>query len=345
MSMMRIAVVRALHLGDMLCAVPALRALRAGFPDAEITLIGLPWARELIPLLSRYIDAFEEFPGFPGIPEREYDASSIIAFLERMQARDFDLAVQLHGSGSHINEFTALLGARRTAVFHDDGDMSGDDSVQWPKHGTEAARLLTLPLAIGCPDQGLDLDISIDDCDRDVVRAMIADPLDGRECVCVHPGARFPSRRWPAERFAAVADSLAEHEYKIVVTGTSGEAPVTRALCNAMHAPALDLTGKLTLGMFAALVSECAMVICNDTGISHVAAATSTPSVVVASGSDVARWKPEDASRHRVLWHDVPCRPCMHITCPTAHECATGVGVSDALRAAIELLASRPSHV
>jgi ADP-heptose:LPS heptosyltransferase len=345
MSMMRIAVVRALHLGDMLCAVPALRALRAGFPDAEIILIGLPWACELIPLLSRYIDAFEEFPGFPGIPEREYDASSIIAFLERMQARDFDLAVQLHGSGSHINEFTALLGARCTAVFHDDGDMSGDDSVQWPKHGTEAARLLTLPLAIGCPDQGLDLDISIDDCDRDVVRAMIADPLDGRECVCVHPGARFPSRRWPAERFAAVADSLAEHEYKIVVTGTSGEAPVTRALCNAMHAPALDLTGKLTLGMFAALVSECAMVICNDTGISHVAAATSTPSVVVASGSDVARWKPEDASRHRVLWHDVPCRPCMHITCPTAHECATGVGVSDALRAAIELLASRPSHV
>jgi ADP-heptose:LPS heptosyltransferase len=345
MSMMRIAVVRALHLGDMLCAVPALRALRAGFPDAEIILIGLPWACELIPLLSRYIDAFEEFPGFPGIPEREYDASSIIAFLERMQARDFDLAVQLHGSGSHINEFTALLGARRTAVFHDDGDMSGDDSVQWPKHGTEAARLLTLPLALGCPDRGLALDISIDDCDRDVVRAVIADPVDGRECVCVHPGARFPSRRWPAERFAAVADSLAEHEYKIVVTGTSGEAPVTRALCNAMHAPALDLTGKLTLGMFAALVSECAMVICNDTGISHVAAATSTPSVVVASGSDVARWKPEDASRHRVLWHDVPCRPCMHITCPTAHECATGVGVSDALRAAIELLASRPSHV
>jgi ADP-heptose:LPS heptosyltransferase len=342
---MRIAVVRALHLGDMLCAVPALRSLRDGFPAAEITLIGLPWARELVPRLSRYIDAFEEFPGFPGIPERGFNASSVIAFLQRMQAKRFDLAIQLHGSGSHINEFTMLLGAQRTAVFRDGDDACGDESVRWPTYGTEASRLPALPIAIGCPDRGLDLDISIDDSDREAVRAMIAAPVDAPDFICIHPGARFASRRWPPERFAAVADSLAEDGFAILVTGTRSEAPITHALCSAMRSPAIDLTGKLTLGMLAALVSECAMAICNDTGISHVAAATGTPSVVVASGSDVARWKPEDESLHRVLWHDVPCRPCMHATCPTAHECATGIGVSDVLRVATELLSSRPSHV
>ena len=105
----RIAVVRALFLGDMLCAVPALRAIRAGNPDAHI--VGLPWARELAARLTRYVDAFEAFPGFPGIPERDASPPRIVEFLARMQTQRFDLAVQLHGSGSHINEFVALLGA------------------------------------------------------------------------------------------------------------------------------------------------------------------------------------------------------------------------------------------
>src|SRR4051812_23076246 len=101
----RIAVIRALHLGDMLCAVPALRALRASFPVAHITLIGLPWVRELAALLPRFIDAVDEFPGFPGIPERPFDARRTCAFIARAQEQQFDLVIQLHGSGSHINEF------------------------------------------------------------------------------------------------------------------------------------------------------------------------------------------------------------------------------------------------
>ena len=73
--------------------------------------------------------------------------------------------------------------------------------------------------------------------------------------------------------------------------------------------------------------------ICNDTGISHVAAAVGTPSVVVSSGSDVARWAPLDAARHRVLWQPMACRPCSHAVCPIGHACATAIGVDEVLQA------------
>src|SRR5438105_6432141 len=113
----RVAVLRALQLVDLLCAVPALRALRAGLPDAEITLIGLPWARALVDRLPQFLDAFIPLPGWPGLPEQPPQVHTIPAFLESIQNRRFDLAIQLHGNGSLTNPLIALLGARRNAGF------------------------------------------------------------------------------------------------------------------------------------------------------------------------------------------------------------------------------------
>jgi ADP-heptose:LPS heptosyltransferase len=344
---MRIAIIRALHLGDMLCAVPALRALRAGHPDAHVTLVGLPWSRELASMFPAYIDAFEEFPSFPGIPERSLDPPRITAFLARAQRAPFDLAVQLHGSGSHINEFIALLGARRSAGFARLGDAVPENGcfVPWPERGTEVERLLAVPHALGCPGRGTGLELPVNDADRASVRRLLAEAgLDGDAYACVHPGARFPSRRWPCERFAASADALTTLGLGVVLTGTAGESLLTHAVRSAMRMPCVDLTGRLTLGMLAAVVADATLVLCNDTGMSHVAAAVGTRSVVVASGSDVARWAPAEAERHRVLWRDRLCRPCEHEICPTRHECALGVGVADVVATAERLLDRAALH-
>jgi ADP-heptose:LPS heptosyltransferase len=97
--------------------------------------------------------------------------------------------------------------------------------------------------------------------------------------------------------------------------------------------------------MLAAVVQDATLVLCNDTGMSHVAAAVGTRSIVVASGSEVARWAPRHAERHRVLWHDRPCRPCGHEVCPTQHECALGVGVTEVVATAEALLDKAAAHV
>ena len=117
---------RPLKLGDLLCAVPTLRALRRGWPGARVTLIGLPSAREVAARFPLYVDEFLEFPGFPGLPEQRCEPRAVLEFLRVAQERRFDLALQLHGSGEFANPLVALLGARRTAGYFREGHYCPD---------------------------------------------------------------------------------------------------------------------------------------------------------------------------------------------------------------------------
>jgi ADP-heptose:LPS heptosyltransferase len=341
-----IAVLRALQLGDMLCAVPALRALRAAYPQACITLIGLPWARELAARFSRYVDDFIEFPGFPGLPERACDPRAFTAFLADAQDRRFDLALQLHGDGRVSNAVAALLGARECAGYFPRGGPCPDAFrfLPWEPREHEVLRPLRLLERLGVPGAGIDLEFPLDAVDEEeLARLARAFRFRPGHYVCVHPGAQLASRRWPAERFARVADALAAEGHTIVLTGAAGEAALTCAVAGAMRSRPVDLTGRTSLGALAALVANARLLVCNDTGVSHIAAATRTPSVVVSCGADTARWAPLDPTRHRVLAYEVACRPCGYAACPYGHECAHGVAPGAAVEEARALLERFPA--
>lgn len=300
----KVAVFRALKLGDLLVSSPALRAVRAGMPDAELVLVGLPWAREFVARFPHLLDGFREFPGWPGLPECEPQQDRIPRFLADMRAEQFDLVIQLHGSGLVVNEVCARFGARRTAGFFPAGGHCPDPRLflPWPDRGLELRRLLALTEFLGLPTRGEHLEFPLGDADLDRAAELTSSP-PGR-FVCVHPGASVPERRWPADRFAAVADALAARGLRVALTGTAGERSLTAAVAAGMTAPALDLAGKTDLGTSAAVIASARLLVCNDTGVSHVAAAVGTPSVVVSTGDNPARWSPPDAARHHVL-----CRP------------------------------------
>lgn len=325
----RIAVFRALQLGDLLCAVPALRSLRHAAPQAHITLIGLPGAAGFVQRYAAYVDDLQVFPGMPGMPEQgAAPAAELVAFYADAARRRYDLAIQLHGSGTLTNPIVHQLGAPRVAGFTPHGPAQ-DDWLPWPDDRHEIRRLTALMQHLGIALDGEHLEFPLADTDRQSCDALLQTTgLVPARTVLVHPGARLPSRRWPAERYARVADGLAAQGWQIAVTGTEDERPVTRQLLALMATPAVDLTGATRLGALAALVAQCRLVVSNDTGISHIAAAVGTPSVVVASGSDTRRWAPLNAERHTVLSHDLPCRPCAHHVCPLpGHPCAQAITV------------------
>nr|MBF0686089.1 glycosyltransferase family 9 protein [Pseudomonas sp.] len=370
-----IAVFRALQLGDMLCSVPALRALRQALPHAHITLIGLPNATGFVQRFSRYLDHLMVFPGMAGMPEQTARPEALPSFYAAARACRFDLAIQLHGSGGMTNAIVQQLGARHCAGFvpnEDDsvppaqpGSMQAGGPVQditteahgpppdrrffmpWPDHLPEILRYTALMRHLGIPVGSTDLEFPLSAEDHaGAIRLLRAHKLDPHRTVIVHPGARLPSRRWPVQRFAQVANRLAAQGWQIAITGSQDERLITQSLLAAMQDPAnqppVDLTGATSLGVLAALVARCRLVVSNDTGISHVAAAVQTPSVVIASGSDVHRWAPLDQERHTVLWHDLPCRPCAHHECPyPGHPCANGIAPDAVTHQAYRKLAQR----
>lgn len=338
----RIAVLRALQLGDLLCAVPALRALRGALPNARITLIGLAWAREFVDRFDEYLDDFLELPGFPGLPERPFDAAAFVDFLTAAQARRFDLAIQLHGSGSFVNPLTVMLGARHNAGYYVPGDYCPDAErfLAYPEDVPEVKRHLALMEFLGAPPRGEDLDFPVREADRQALAGLKdARHLRRGEYVCIHPGARYPSRRWGAERFAAVADQLGEMGLEVVITASRSEAGLAASVAAAMRRPSINLAGQTTLGSLAALLDGARLVVSNDTGISHVAAGVHVPSVVVVTGSDPKRWAPLDRQRHRTISHRVDCQPCEHVICPIGHPCATELSPQQVFEVARELVA------
>jgi ADP-heptose:LPS heptosyltransferase len=285
-----------------LVAVPAFRAMRRAWPDARIELIGLPWAAALVDRLPGYVDRVVEFPGWPGIPERPLDAARVVAFLAASNADPPDLAIQLHGSGVATNAFVALLGAPRTAgqVLLGGFAPGGGTFVPFDERRSELRNALTVVEALGVEPAGEQLEVMVLERDREEAASGPAGRLPRGEYALVHPGSSTPSRRWPAERFARVADAVAEH-VPVVVTGTDRERDVVASTIDAMRRSAIDAAGTTSLGGLFALVEGAALLVSNDTGVAHVADAVGTPSVVVFTTSDPARWGPRDRDLHRVV--------------------------------------------
>ncbi len=298
----RLLVFRALQVGDMLCAVPALRALRRAFPDAYITLVGLRWAGQFAQRFAAYLDEFIPFPGHPSLPEQPADAAAYANFIHRLRAHEFDLALQLHGSGELSNPVVREFSARVCTGFTRDPVRDGPGFIPYPAYGHESLRLLRLAAALGGDASDARPEFPLLPQDQAELDASgLPQRLAGKPYVCLHAGARDPARRWRPACFAALGDALSRQGMTIVLTGAEAEHALAGGIAARMRAPAVNAALPISLGAMALLMQRARGVVCNDTGASHIAAGLGVPSVVVFTREDPAhleRWAPLDWRRH-----------------------------------------------
>lgn len=297
----KIAIFRALQLGDMLNTIPAIRALRNAYPRAEITLLGLPWANEFVQRFDNYFDRFIHFPGYPGLPEQEYEPTAFARFLDQVHAEQFDLLLQMQGNGTIVNHLLSRFGARRLAGFHNkDSRMNKRWFVEYPEAIHEIKRHQALMTHLGIPLAGDYLEFPLKKKDHEAYDKLYLSLKPG--CyVCIHPGSRGVWRQWPPAYFALLGDECAQKGLDLVITGTKDEVEITRELMKRLHHPAIDLTGYTSLGAMAVLLQNAALLIANCTGVSHLAAALHTPSLIISMDGEPHRWGPLDHTRHKTI--------------------------------------------
>ncbi len=295
-----VLVFRALQVGDTLCAIPALRALRHRFPASTLMLVGLPWAHQLLPRYATLIDRILPFPGHPELPEQAADLDVFNSFSAYLRTLGAELAIQLHGSGEVSNRIVESFGAKRMLAFtRAEADCKTPGYVRWPELGHEVRRCLKLASTLGASAAEETLEFPLLDSDGlELAGTGLPARLKGVEYVCMHAGARSASRRWPANCFATVADALAAAGFTVVLTGSGEEWPLAEQVRRQMRYPALNAALPCSLGALAVLLRDARLMVCNDTGVSHLAAALRIPSVVIFSGSDPERWAPLDHHRH-----------------------------------------------
>lgn len=335
----RVVLLRAGRIGDFVCATPAFRALRAALPQAEITLITLPMLREPAERLP-YFDQIVDFPGYPGLAEQFFDARQATRFFQQMQAAQFDLAVQMQGSGVYSNPFTLMLGARSTAGCIREGDPPGclDAALPFPS-GHEIERVLGLATFLGAPAQGRTPEFALRPEDHAAAAALLAEaepPFIG-----LHPAARDLTRRWAPERFVAVGQALQErYGGTLLVLGEPGSA-VAEAVTQQLAGRGRNLAGQTSLVTLGGVIAQLALLVTNDSGPAHIAYALGTPTVTIFGSADPQRYGPPAHGPFTALVHPVPCRPCDYTTCPIGYPCLEHVTVEEVLAAADAVVGSR----
>ena len=330
---MKIAVARTNGIGDLVFALPALAALRAAYPSAEITLLARAPHRALLAERPSPVDDVEVVPPFGGVsaPEGAPQSSCPLdRFFARMRARAFDLAIQMHGGGENSNRFVAQLGAGRTIGSRTTNAPPLDVSLRYQTYYPEVVQCIEIVGLAGASGP-TSLLPSLEVVERDrVAAAAFVDPTDVRPVAILHPGGTDPRRRWPAGRFAAIGDALADDGFSVFVTGDEHE-----------RATACAVVGVL---------ARATVVIANDTGPLHIAAALGTPSVGVYWCANACNFGTHSLQRHHrcIAWR-MSCpacgRDCMNDNCTHTDSFVQDVGVDEVLTAVRAVQAGATSRV
>lgn len=344
----KIAVLRANALGDLIFALPALHSLKATYPEAEIVLLARAWHRDFLAQRPGPIDRVVVIPagGIGDESQEGQDPAELEQFFAAMQAEQFDIAMQMHGGGRNSNPFALRLGAKLTIGLRTPDAPPVDRWIPYIYYQSEILRYLELVALVGAQPTALEPHLEVTERDRTEAQSVL--PQTHKPLVALHPGATDSRRWWPVEKFAAVGDTLVAAGAEIIVTGTRAEAPLVQAVLEKMQAPAHNLCGQLSLNGLTGILDRCNLLISNDSGPLHLAAAIGTATVGVYWCGNVITAAPLMRTHHRpaISWrlHCPVCGlDCTQEKCGHDASFVADVTVEEVTDSALELLHSAPS--
>lgn len=320
--------------GDAVLAIPALKAVRRHWAEAEITLLVRPWVAGLF-TAAPFVDKVWS----------EAKPSSLSAWTRitrDIRRRGFDLALLLPNSfESALMMF--LGGVPRRVGYATDGRRwmltdsapPADGSRHQVYHYLDLVRVLSA----GADRPSIEIQATTEER-SDARKLLSAEGIaNGAPFLVLNPGAAYGSaKRWHEDRFADVADILArELGLRVALIGSQAERPIAEQIRDRMKGATAVLNGKTSLETLIGVLAESSLMITNDSGPMHIAAALGVPTVAVFGSTDERVTAPF-GPRTRVVKHPVECSPCLLRECPIDHRCMNGVTVEDVCRAAKELL-------
>lgn len=347
-SALKVLCVRLDSIGDVLMTTPAVRALRESRKGRRITLLtscaGAEVAR-LIPEVDEVI-AFGA-PWMKATPRGAAPAESR-EMVDRLESLRFDGAViftvysQNPLPAAHMCYLAGiplrLAYCRENPYQLLSGWVQEPEPLQPPRH--EVMRQLDLVRTIGCTTGDSRLSLRVpEQARRSIAQVLEELGIEGEtRFIVIHPGATAPSRRYPPESFAGIGECLTKDlGIRVLLTGTDSELPLAEAIRDRIGSGASSLAGRLKLDELAALLSLSSLLVSNNTGPAHVAAALGTPvvSLYALTNPQHVPW----GVPSRVLYHDVDCKYCYKSVCPLKHhDCLRLLSPSVVLSAVKDLL-------
>ena len=334
-------------IGDLVLASMALRAVRKGHPHSEIHLLTSTAA---IPLAENYpyVDRVHRFP----IRELRTERGRLLDIMKTVR----DLRKIPFGSILNLYRVSSPLGALKMGALL--WLLQGDRKIGHDRYGFGLFLTQSVPLEAftgrhvaeamlavaaregGIPDgDGIEVFSNAETVSRGA--ALLA-PLAGKVLVGINPGGDRENRRWPPDRFAAVgAEIIRRFNAAVVLLGGAEEVPIAAAIAGRIPSAALNLAGKTSVDALPYVMSRMDLLITNDSGPMHIAAATKTPLVALFGPEDPGLFGPYTSpERYRVIHKAVPCRPCGDKGCRSL-SCLDLITVEEVLAACRELLQQR----
>jgi heptosyltransferase III len=338
----RVLVVRLRSIGDTVLATPSLIALKRFVPDAQVDILLEDWVAPVL----------EGFDAVDNVLTVSDSHASRMATARKVRAGKYDVTFNLHG-GTTATFLTFASGARHRVGYkeyqysflHNHRLSSSADF--WGRGDTHSAEhQLGLLGYVGIPvsDRPRSRLAVTDSATRSLdlkCRAAGISLQSVGSFALLHPIAAFKTKEWPLGNFARVAEFLKEKGVSTIAVAADDQRDVLSNLQSSAGVPIYPMS-DLTLPELTALASKARLFVGNDSGVAHIAAAVSTPSVVVFGSSNRNHWGPWTDAPYEMVFEQFPCQPCPGRECKEFGEprCIQNVTV-DSVSAAIDRMLAK----